>query len=331
MNQPSRKEQCMARSNLEPRESMSRLALNCSALARAGQVLRTVTDPARTGDAAAQAAAILEGDGRGSALPQLQDVARECRSALEGLNVSERLAVCRKLATKLARLASTMATEVQEQTRRAAQADAKPAARTPAVQQPARVDPAPAPAAPNARPDPAPAIPAAVPEGRKPKVEKRPSRSKTDAISIRVAITPEERAAVAAALETKARFASVAGRVVVDLRTELMWAAALGPAGTHREADVFSGGCALGGYRDWRLPRPEELQQFLTGGGRDLPAFGVGPGRLAEVLWTSDVSRKWFIFRQATVVEIRSALAKVISARRRDAHVLVVRSAPIRQ
>jgi predicted phage tail protein len=303
----SAKDTFMGNGNPQTREAMSRLALSCSALARAGQVLSMVTDPAKTDEALRQATAILESDAKASRLPQMEAVVAECQSALSAVAMTERVAECRKLATRMARLASTLATEVQEQTRKAGKVEAKPAAA--------------APGAPVIAPTVAPATAA--------KTEKRPSRPKVDITPIRVAATAEERAAVTAALETGERFADVKNGTLVDTRLNLMWSAKIGPAVVHRAAVAYATSCRLGGYADWRLPRPDELQHFLTGGGRDLPAmFRIESGSSAVALWTSETSRRFLFLRQATAVQVRSAAAQPVSAGQGNVHLLVVRGAP---
>jgi hypothetical protein len=342
----------MGNGNPETREAMGRLALSCSALARAGQVLSMVTDPGKAEEALRQAASILESDAKASRLPQMEAVALECQSAFAAVGAGERVATCRKLATKLARLASTLATEVQEQSRKAGKVAARPA-------EPATVTPAPAPARETvpqptvtATPKPVPSAPAPVPPAApakpvsqpsptpapapvpapvaKPAPEKRPAKPKVDLTPIRVAASAEERAAVTATLEAGQRFANVKNGTLIDTRMNLMWASKVAPAMPHRSAQSHATGCRLGGYADWRLPRPEELQHFLTGGGRELGAamFQGESGGTAVALWTAETSRKFLFIRQATAVQVRSGAAQTISASLADVHVLVVRSAP---
>ncbi len=324
---------------------MGRLALSCSALARAGQVLSMVTDPAKTNEALQQAATILESDAKVSRLPQMEAVALECQSAVGAGAEGDRVAACRKLATKLARLASSLATEVQEQSRKAGKVEAKPAVPAPSTPAaaPAResvpqptvsATPKPVPAAPVPVPPAAPAKPIIkTPPTPVPAVKaapgQRPAKPKVDLTPIRVAASAEERAAATAALEAGKRFADVKNGTLIDTRMNLMWAAKAGPAGPHGAAEAYASQCRLGGYADWRLPQPEELQHFLAGGGRELGAslFGGDQGA-AMSLWTSLTSRRWFFIRQATVVQVRAGSAEVVSAGRGDARVLVVRSAP---
>jgi hypothetical protein len=317
----------MGNSDPQIREMMSRLALSCSALARAGQVLSTVTDPAKTAEALRQASAILESDARVSGLPEMEAVTRECQAAIKDGDPSGQVAVCRKLATKLARLASTLATEVQEQTRKAGKLEPKPATVSPsrpAVAPPSQAPP-PAPV-PSVSRVPAAATPSSVPVPPKarPAPGKRPARPKVDVARIRVAASVEEQAAVTAALETDERFAVVRNGTLIDVRTDLMWAAKVGAPGTHSSAEAYASQCHLGGYADWRLPRPEELRHFLGGDGRELGPIMFGA---ATMLWTSETRRRWFFIRQATVLHVRTASVEVVSARRSDVHVLVVRGA----
>lgn len=329
---------------------MGRLALSCSALARAGQVLSMVADPAKTDEALQQAATILDSDAKVSRLPQMEAAAVECRSAVGVGAEGERVAACRKLATKLARLASSLATEVQEQSRKAGKVEAKPAMPSPITPAPATArEPAPPPAVtPTPKPVPAAPVPVPVPPvaPAKPIVkpapapapvpavkaapEKRPAKPKVDLTPIRIAASAEERAAVTAALEAGQRFANVNNGTLIDTRMNLMWASKVAPAMAHRPAEAHAANCRLGGYADWRLPRPDELQHFLTGGGRDLGAamFQGESGGTAVALWTSETSRKLLFIRQATAVQVRSGAAQTISASQADVHVLVVRSVP---
>jgi hypothetical protein len=327
----SQKDEHMGKSDPEPREMVSRLALSCSALARAGQLLSSVTEPAKTEDAVRQATSILESDARASRLSQMETVARECRSSLEGVSSSERVAVCRKLATKLARLASTLATEVQEQTRKAGKPEPRPAVASAPPAPPSRqpVVPAPASAPSTPRPPLTPAGPSRAPTPREsqPTSKPRPMKPGMDITPIRVAATAEERAAVVAALEDGQRFALVPNGTVIDTRMKLMWAVKAGPAMTHRAAEGYAAECRLGGYNNWRLPQPDELQHFLIGGGRDFGPVMFGSGASPVALWTAETSRRWFFIRQATVVQFETASILVASARRSEVRVLVVRGA----
>jgi hypothetical protein len=298
-----------------------------------------VTDPAKTNEALQQAATILESDAKVSRLPQMEVAAVECQTAVGAGAEAERVAVCRKLATKLARLASSLATEVQEQSRKAGKVEAKPVVPVPSTPAPAPArEPAPQPAV-TATPKPVPAAPAPAPApvpapvpapAVKAAPDQRPAKSKIDLAPIRVAASAEERAAVTAALEAGQRFARVNNGTLIDTRMNLMWASKVSPAMAHRSAEGHAANCRLGGYSNWRLPRPDELQHFLTGGGRDLGAamFQGESGGTAVALWTSETSRKFLFLRQATAVQVRSGAAQTISASLADVHVLVVRSAP---
>jgi hypothetical protein len=282
-----------------------------------------VTNPEATEAALEQATSILERDARNSRLPQMEVVAQECRTAASDGNAAERVAVCRKLATRLARLASTLATEVQEQTRKS-KGEVKPSvtpARPPAV---ASTD---TPVADRTTPIPS-EVPVVPPTARPQAVPApdRPARPKFDLTHIRVAVSPEEREAVTAALGGGRRFAEVNNGTLIDTRLNLMWAAAVGPAGSHAAAVIYAGQCRLGGYADWRLPRPEELQHFLAGGGREF-VTGLGGHHTRMALWTSETSRRWFFIRQATVVQAATGSMEVISAARSDVPLLVMRTA----
>jgi len=154
-------------------------------------------------------------------------------------------------------------------------------------------------------------------------------KPRIDVTPIRVAVTAEEREAVVAALEDGRRFAPVANGTVIDTGMKLMWAVKAGPAMSHRDAQGYAAEYRLAGYTNWRLPRPDELQHFLIGGGRDFGPImfdGVG-GSPTVALWTAETSRRWFFIRQATVVQFETGSVTVASARRSDVYVLVVRGA----
>jgi hypothetical protein len=268
-----------------------------------------------------QANAILEADARASRLPQIETVAQECRDAANDGDPAGRVAVCRKLATRLARLASTLATEVQEQTRKTRSQPTIVALETPEI---SSTDSIPAPeATPVPIPSPTPITPPVV-VVPSPVVAEQPSpRPRFDLTFVRVAVSAEERAATSAALEAGSRFADVGNGTLIDTKLSLMWAAEVGPTGTHAVAAAYAGQSSLGGYVDWRLPRTEELQHFLAGGGREVLS---GTVRRPMALWTSDTSRRWFFIRQATVVHTATGSAEAVAASRRDVGVVLIRS-----
>jgi hypothetical protein len=313
----------MATHDPQTRELMSRLALSCSALARAGQILSTVTDPEATSRALQQATAILEADARASSLPQIAAAARECRDADDDGDPAARVAGCRKLATRLARLASTLATEVQEQTRRIKTQPTLVALESPEVAGAGTANVPVETAMP--RPPSVPEVPPAVPLPPVAMPAPPPPRPRLDVARIHIAVSAEERAAVTAAFEAGSRFAEVGNGTLIDTRLGLMWAATVGPSGSHAVAVEYAAQSRLGGYADWRLPRPEELQHFLAGSGHEVLSGGAGR---PMSLWTSDTSRRWLFLRQATVVHTATGSAEEVAASRRDVGMVLIRSVP---
>jgi hypothetical protein len=317
----------MASSN----DSVSRLALSCSALARCGQILSGVSSPAGARAALAEAADLLDQDVRKSGWPQIEKAAAECRSVAASAADADLVASCRRLATNLARQASTLATEVQQHSKKAA--SAKPGAPT-AVPPPQKPSiPAAKPVVPAAQPTPKakPASPRKAETAPAPRPVAQPSEPPrkaraADIERVRIAVSAHEKEAVAAALESGDRFALVGSDVVIDVKQNLMWMPRLGPVGSYSAALEFAAGWGGGGYNDWRLPRPDEVQQLLQGGGR---AWAVSHGIIggaASMVWTSDARWRWLRFRkEVTAVDLQSGAIETRSAREISMAVLVVR------
>jgi hypothetical protein len=293
------------------RESVNRLALSCSALARAGQILSTVTDPGRAADALGQATRILEDDARSSSSPQIIEAVSECRDAVESAADVDAIAQCRRLATQLARRASSLATEVQQQSKKgvvSAAARTVPPVRAPSV----------------------PAVPVSAP----PAPRESPRRDivrEPDPGRISVAVTAEEKAAVLEAMKSSARFAVVGNGTVIDLKTNLAWLASGGPAGTYSQARDYVATRREGGHGDWRLPRPDEVQQLLSGGGA---AWARSNGMLrsggsnaeAAMVWTQESKWRWLRFRrEVTVIQLSTGAIALCAAGRRDVGLFGVR------
>jgi hypothetical protein len=288
--------------NQTQRDTISRLALCCSALARSGQILSTVTGPAQARTALRQAATHLDEDPRLAGLANLAELAAECRSAAEAPDDAGLVAVCRQLAARLARQASSVATEVQGQSRKVVKPAVEPMPAAPvAAEEVVVAEPAPA-AAVAAEgavvAEPVPAAPAPLPPGYQ---------------YVTVARTPEEQSVVVAVLKGGKRFAIVANGTVIDTETNLMWAAKVGPPANYAAASRYAAACGLGGYADWRLPRPEELRSLLTGSGRDFARtsrmlIAEGSGAEAEQLWSGEFQWRWLIlWREVVIMSVRNA------------------------
>jgi hypothetical protein len=314
-------------------ETLSRLALSCSALARSGQILSTISSPDAARNALLEAATILEADARKSGWTQIEQAAAECRSVAASVSDADSIASCRRLATKLARQASTLATEVQQQTRKthkpAGQPDAVIAASTIPAPAPAPVTSSAPP--PSAAPTPARRMEQPAREAPRP-VAARATPRDADIARVRVATSAVEREAVTAALLAGDRFAVVGADTIIDVNQNRMWLARLGPAGPYRTAQEFVAGCRAGGYSDWRLPRPDELQQLLSAGGRAWAIahglFEAGSGTAAGrvCVWTCDTRWRWRRFRrEVTVIDLRTSQVGVIPASNRTVRVMALR------
>jgi hypothetical protein len=300
-------------------ETLSRLALSCSALARSGQILSTVSTSAAARNGLLEVAAILDSDARKSGWSQIQQAAEECRSLAATVSDTELITVCRRLATNLARQASTLATEVRQQSQKPLKESSRPGTLPPRV----------AVASPNASitfPLPshgAPPMhagePLAASEARNPQEELSPARI-TDVGKFRTVKLAVEKQAVTVALNTGARFAQVGLEIIIDLQHDRMWLARLNTSGTYREALAFLASCRGGGYCDWRLPQPEEVQDLLRAGGQDWMAaqgwFSKDAGPTAEnCVWTSHTRWRWLRFRrEVTVVCLCSRQSRIIPA-----------------
>jgi hypothetical protein len=290
---------------------VNRLALSCSALARAGQILSTVTDPAQATDALAQATRILEDDARNSGLPQIIEAVGECHLAVESAADVDAIALCRRLATHLARRASSLATEVQQQSKKGVASTAPPT--VPSIGRPG-----------------APTVPVSAAPATPESLRREISREQ-DVGRISVAVTAEEQAAVLEALRQSARFAPVGNGTVIDLKTNLTWLASAGPAGSYTQAQGYVAARREGGYTDWRLPRPDEIQQLLGGGGGQWVRSsgmvrGTGTGAAPTRGWTTDSSWRWIRLRkEVTVVDLATGAISRCPASRRELIVLGVR------
>jgi hypothetical protein len=332
-------------------ESLSRLALSCSALARSGQILSTVSSPAAARAALLQAAEILEVDFRKSGWAQIEQAANECRSVAGTATEADLIVSCRRLATNLARQASSLATEVQQQTRKAPKHGTQPVVTVPtpgpaplAPVTPPASPPAPAPTAapkpasapvPRAKPaTPVPAQPAApkaTPEPVVQPVSARASVRDADLARVTVATSAIEREGVAAALQVGDRFAVIGSELIIDVKQNRMWLSRLGPTGSYRTAREFVDGLRGAAYSDWRLPRPDEVQQLLGAGGRDWAiAHGLLPslsGSTAPAcVWTSESRWAWLRFRkEVTVIALATGAIAVVPASNPALSVLAVR------
>ncbi len=288
--------------NQTQRDTINRLALCCSALARSGQILSAVGGAGQARSALRQAATHLDEDPRLAGLANLAELAAECRSAADAPDDAALVAVCRQMAARLARQASQVATEVQGQSRKVVKPAVEPVPAAPVVEEPAVVaEPVPvAPVAPEEPvvAEPVPAAAAPPPPGYQ---------------YVTVARTPEEQAVVAAVLKGGGRFAVLTNGTVIDTETNLMWAAKVGPSANYTAACRYAAACGLGGYADWRLPRPEELRSLLTGSGRDFARttgmlIAEGSGVEAEHLWTAEFQWRWlFLWREVVTMSVRNA------------------------
>lgn len=135
----------------------SLLAKGCSALARAGQMLSVVTDPAKGRASLKQVASLVVADRDLAHVIATDEIAQKCRSAAETTEDPQVLTVCRQIATGLARTASSLAKEIQQLPAAALQPQAPSG--TPAA---VTARPQPSPPTPEAKPAPAP-VPAPEP------------------------------------------------------------------------------------------------------------------------------------------------------------------------
>jgi len=267
----------------QPRDPRSRLALGCSALARAGQQLSVASSSDQVRAALQNVAAELEADPNLSGLIPVDEIARKCRETARCPDDGALLSGCRLMATSLARRASSLAAEVQQ---RAKAPQETPAAATAdpaqAAAQPDRPQPVKATAAPE--PTPLAAMPAhaepSPPESPAP-TPLSPARAEPE--------TPARRRA------GSQRFSQPEKDVVVDSRTNRMWLSVPLPAMRHNAALVAVTQLVTAGHRDWRLPTLGELQEVLGEGGlQALRGLGVLPGVAGPQLWSSDLRSRFF-------------------------------------
>lgn len=300
-----------------PTNDSRSLALGCSALARAGQILSTANAPAQARAALRQVADQLASDRNLSALIATDDIAKKCREAADGEDAAATITACRQVATQLARRASSLAAEIQQKP--AGATAARPAPAPMPVSTVSSPPPPPAaatvlPAPPQPIPTPAPA-PAAAPE-IVPPTERTPAPRPTPkpapqqpaatpiqrvdpALVQRVTIARStlERQAVAAALEAGRRFAVVSNGTLIDIRTNRMWTAHLSQGVTHPEALRLAASCDTGGNSGWRLPQADELRELLSENGlQALRAVGSLPAAGAALLWSGEVRSRFFGF-----------------------------------
>lgn len=291
---------------LDPR---TRLALGCSALARAGQALSTTSSPEQARKVLLDVAAQLESDRNLGELVPVDEIATQCRQTSESEDAAAVLAACRRLATGLARRASSLAAEVQQkagasQTKDTAAPGALPqtaAAQTEPVPPATPVD---VPQRPESTPLPqesvaaaaAPELPAAAPSS-KPQID--PARL----AKISIARNGPEREAVGAAIEAGRRFARVQGVTVIDTQTNLMWLSRPLEGMPHKLAAAAILSLDSGGYRDWRLPTAHELEALLAGNGQQaLRSLGVLPAMSAPLLRTGEIHSRFLGWKKEVVV-----------------------------
>ena len=112
-----------------------------------------------------------------------------------------------------------------------------------------------------------------------------------------------ERLAVEAAIQAGRRFARVQGVVLIDIDCDRMWQFQLLTGMPYAAAAEAARGLDTLGYRDWRLPTPEELQALLAGNGlQGLRSLGVLPAMSAPYLWTSKARSRFFGFKKDAAV-----------------------------
>jgi hypothetical protein len=114
----------------QPRDPRSRLALGCSALARAGQQLSVASSPDQVRAALENVATQLESDPFLAGLVPVDEIAQKCRETATCPDAGALVSGCRLMATSLARRASSLAAEVQQRAKAASEAPAVPAPST---------------------------------------------------------------------------------------------------------------------------------------------------------------------------------------------------------
>jgi len=100
------------------------LAQCVPALARASQLLCTVTQPSQARDALQQAVGLLDGNGRFAEITAVKELADRCRVTAQTGTEGQLVAACRQLGATLARQMTTLTQEIQQQ----AKAPARPVA-----------------------------------------------------------------------------------------------------------------------------------------------------------------------------------------------------------
>jgi hypothetical protein len=288
---------------------MSRLALGAAALAQTGQLLSAIATAEQARASLLKAANNLESDSRLAGIHEIAALSEQCRSTASLVSDDEVVPGCRRIAAALARKATDLAKEIQEQVRRGPEAE-RPAAPAPA--------PVPAPASPLPTPmSPTPAFaPSAspAPKPRTPAVEIE---------RITIARTDEERGAVAAALERGARFAVPGARTVIDVRTNMMWIS-MASGVSQAEAEPIARAFQPGGYGDWRLPTESELSRVLSEGGPPL-VESLGLGRDALV-WVAAQRFRWIRLRsEGRIINVTSREAAWRAARDATVRAVLVR------
>ena len=103
--------------------SQNVLAQCVPALARASQLLCTVTQPGQARDALQQAVGLLDGNGRFAEIPAVKELAERCRVTAQTGAEGRLVAACRQLGVTLARQMTALTQEIQQQ----AKAPARPA------------------------------------------------------------------------------------------------------------------------------------------------------------------------------------------------------------
>jgi hypothetical protein len=314
----------------------TRLALACSALARAGQALSTTTSPEQTRKVLVDVAAQLESDRNLGELIPVDEITLQCRELAKTTDEAGLLAACRRIATSLARRASSLAAEVQQKaavgsagafasSARSSQPDDGVEAGGRTADIPAKSPPPPEAAVVSQAPE-EPAAAAAAAPG--PAVPPKPPIEPTRVAQVSIAASEAEREAVAAALEVGRRFARVQGITVIDVEGNRMWLARPQPGMTHAAAVEAVDRLDTAGYRDWRLPSASELRVLFEGqGGEVLRSLGILPAMSSPLLRTDEVQAR-FLGLMKKVVVFDTGTGTLLRRRLKDATVqtLAVRS-----